>query len=71
MAGNIRAFRRWRFLPHGLVDVAGVDTATRVLDRNMTLPLALAPTGYTRMMHPDGEVGAARAAARHGLPYAL
>jgi L-lactate dehydrogenase (cytochrome) len=71
MAGNMRAFRRWRFLPHELVDVAEVDTGTRVLDRDMALPLALAPTGYTRMMHPDGEVGAARAAARHGLPYAL
>jgi L-lactate dehydrogenase (cytochrome) len=31
----------------------------------------LAPTGYTRMMHPDGEIGAARAAQRHGLPYTL
>src|SRR5580692_3053460 len=33
--------------------------------------VALAPTGYTRMMHPDGEIGAARAAQRHGLPYTL
>jgi L-lactate dehydrogenase (cytochrome) len=70
-AGNIRAFRRWRFLPHQLIDVAQVDTATRVLDREMGLPLALAPTGYTRMMHPDGEQAAARAAARRRLPYAL
>ena len=37
----------------------------------MPLPLALAPTGYTRMMHPAGEIGAARAAQRHGLPYTL
>jgi L-lactate dehydrogenase (cytochrome) len=71
MAGNIRAFRRWRFLPHELVDVAEVDTATRVLDRDIALPLALAPTGYTRMMHPAGEAAAARAAARRGLPYTL
>ena len=71
MAANIRAFRRWRFQPHALVDVSGVDTSTRILDRAMPLPLALAPTGYTRMMHPDGEIGAARAAQRHGLPYTL
>jgi L-lactate dehydrogenase (cytochrome) len=71
MAANIRAFRRWRFQPRALVDVSGVDTSARILDRAVPLPLALAPTGYTRMMHPDGEIGAARAAQRHGLPYTL
>ncbi len=71
MAANIRAFRRWRFQPRALVDVSAVDTSTRILDRAVPLPLALAPTGYTRMMHPDGEIGAARAAQRHGLPYTL
>ncbi len=35
------------------------------------MPLVLAPTGYTRMLHPDGEIGAARSAFRHGLPYTL
>jgi len=71
MAANIRAFRRWRFQPRALVDVSEVDTSARILDRAVPLPLALAPTGYTRMMHPDGEIGAARAAQRHGLPYTL
>ncbi|HYZ55456.1 MAG TPA: alpha-hydroxy acid oxidase [Streptosporangiaceae bacterium] len=71
MAGNIGAFRRWRFLPHELVDVSEVDITTRVLDRTVAAPLALAPTGYTRMMHPAGEAAAARSAARHGLPYTL
>ncbi len=71
LAANIRAFRRWRFQPRALVDVSGVDTSSRILDRAVSLPLALAPTGYTRMMHPDGEIGAARAAQRHGLPYTL
>src|SRR5580700_10390680 len=71
MAANIRAFRRWRFQPRALVDVSGVDTSTSILDRAVPLPLALAPTGYTRMMHPAGEIGAARAAQRHGLPYTL
>src|SRR5580700_10144775 len=71
MAANIRAFRRWRFQPRALVDVSGVDTSTSILDRAVPLPLALAPTGYTRMMHPAGEIAAARAAQRHGLPYTL
>jgi L-lactate dehydrogenase (cytochrome) len=71
MAANVRAFRRWRFQPRALTGITAVDTATRLLDRDLPLPLVLAPTGYTRMMHPAGESGAARAAQRHGLPYTL
>ncbi len=71
MAANVRAFRRWRFQPRALTEIAAVDTAARVLDRDLPLPLVLAPTGYTRMMHPAGEIGAARSAQRHGLPYTL
>ena len=71
MAANVRAFRRWRFQPRALTEITAVDTATRVLDHDLPLPLVLAPTGYTRMMHPAGEIGAARAAQRHGLPYTL
>ena len=71
MAANVRAFRRWRFQPRALAEITAVDTATRVLDRDLPLPLVLAPTGYTRIMHPAGEIGAARSAQRHGLPYTL
>jgi L-lactate dehydrogenase (cytochrome) len=68
---NTRSFRRWRFQPRTLVNVSEADTSARFLDLDVPLPLALAPTGYTRMMHPAGEIGAARAAQRHGLPYTL
>jgi L-lactate dehydrogenase (cytochrome) len=68
---NTRAFRRWRFQPRTLVNVSQADTSARFLDSDVPLPLALAPTGYTRMIHPAGEIGAARAAQRHGLPYTL
>jgi L-lactate dehydrogenase (cytochrome) len=68
---NTRAFRRWRFQPRALVNVSEADTSTAFLGSVVPLPLALAPTGYTRMMHPDGEIAAARAAQRHGLPYTL
>jgi L-lactate dehydrogenase (cytochrome) len=68
---NTRAFRRWRFQPRTLVNVSEADTSTAFLGSVVPLPLALAPTGYTRMMHPDGEIAAARAAQRHGLPYTL
>jgi len=71
LRANTRAFRRWRFQPRALVNVSEADTSAGFLDSVAPLPLALAPTGYTRMMHPAGEIGAARAAQRHGLPYTL
>jgi L-lactate dehydrogenase (cytochrome) len=71
MAANAAAFRRWRFRPRELVDVSRVDTSTQILGRPASLPLALAPTGSTRMMHPDGEPAVARAAGRRSLPYTL
>jgi L-lactate dehydrogenase (cytochrome) len=70
-AGNTAAFRQWRFLPRVLADVAVVDTVVTVLGSPMPVPFALGPTGYTRMMHPDGEIGVARSGIRHGLPYTL
>src|SRR5271169_64744 len=66
---NVRAFRQFRFQPRALVDVSEPETAAAFL--GSVAPLPLAPTGYTRMMHPGGEIAAARAAQRHGLPYTL
>ncbi len=71
LRANTRAFRRWRFQPRALVNVSEADTSAAFLGSVAPLPLALAPTGYTRMIHPAGEIGAARAAQRHGLPYTL
>ncbi|WP_433186479.1 alpha-hydroxy acid oxidase [Actinoallomurus sp. CA-150999] len=71
MAANVDALRRWRFTPRSLADVSSVDTATRLFDRPAALPLVLAPTGYTRMMHPVGEPAVARVTARRGVPYTL
>lgn len=70
-AANVAAFRAWRFLPRVLAGVASADTTAPVLGAPLPVPLLLGPAGYTRMMHPDGEIGAARAAVRHGLPYTL
>jgi L-lactate dehydrogenase (cytochrome) len=71
LRANRQAFTRWRFLPRTLVDVSAPDTTAGVLDRTFALPLVLAPTGYTRVIHSAGEAAVARAAARHGLPYTL
>lgn len=68
---NVDAFRSWNYMPTCLVDVARVDTSTALLGSALPMPMMLAPTGYTRMMHPLGEIAVARAAAARGLPYAL
>jgi len=70
-AANVAAFRAWRFVPRVLAGVASADTSATVLGAQLPVPLLLGPAGYTRMMHPDGEIGAARSAIRHGLPYTL
>ena len=71
VTANVTAFRSWRFLPRVLAGVAAADTAAPVLGMTLPVPLLLGPVGYTRMLHPDGEIGAARSALRHGVPYTL
>jgi L-lactate dehydrogenase (cytochrome) len=70
-AANTAAFRSWRFLPRVLAGVASADTAAPLFGATLPVPMLLGPAGYTRMLHPDGEIGAARSALRHGLPYTL
>jgi L-lactate dehydrogenase (cytochrome) len=65
------AYARVEFQPHMLRDVSAVDTSTSLLGRPSALPLMFAPTGFTRMMHTDGEPAVGRVAARTGIPYAL
>jgi L-lactate dehydrogenase (cytochrome) len=66
-----RAFAEVEFRPRVLRDVSRVDASRVVVGSPSTLPLVLAPTGFTRMMHHQGERAVARAAARAGIPYAL
>ncbi|GDY32519.1 alpha-hydroxy acid oxidase [Gandjariella thermophila] len=70
-ARSRRAFERVEFVPRVLRDVSVVDTSTRMLGKPVPIPLALGPTGFTRMMHHAGEPAVARAAGRFGLPYTL
>ena len=71
LARNAEAFRRLEFRPRVLRDVSQVDTKTTLLGRELELPLVLAPTGFTRIADPQGELAVARAAERAGLPYTL
>ncbi|MGV9295451.1 alpha-hydroxy acid oxidase [Amycolatopsis sp. NPDC003676] len=66
-----RAFENVELHPRVLQDVTEVDPSTSVLGGQSALPLVLAPTGFTRMMHHEGEIAVARAAARAGIPYVL
>ncbi len=71
LAENCRAFRDVMFRPRGAVAVGTCDLKTRVLDHELSFPAMLAPVGYSRMMHPTGEVAAARAAGEAGTGYIL
>ena len=68
---NVAAFRRAELRPRVLRDVSDVDPSVLLLGRRLPLPLVIAPTGFTRIASPGGELDVARAAAARGLPYTL
>ncbi|HEX3355271.1 MAG TPA: alpha-hydroxy acid oxidase [Terriglobales bacterium] len=68
---NVRVFDDVTFRPRQAVAVSSLDLRTRVLGFDVSFPALLAPVGYSRLMHPDGEAGAARAAGDAGTAYIL
>jgi len=68
---NRRAFDTITFRPHQAVAVPACDLRSRVLGTELSMPLLLAPVGYLRVMHPDGEIAAAQAAGRAGVGFIL
>lgn len=64
---NRRAFEAVTFRPRQAIAVPVSDLRTRVLGTELSMPILLAPVGYLRVMHPDGEIAAARAASRAGI----
>src|SRR5262249_61611402 len=71
LAANEAAFAAPTFRPRVLRGIGQVDIGSTLLGRPLDYPLVLAPTGFTRIADPDGELAVARAAARAGLPYTL
>ena len=71
MQRSREAYARIEFRAHVLQDVSEVDSTTSILGRPAAAPIVFAPTGFTRMMHTEGESAVARVAARTGIPYAL
>jgi lactate 2-monooxygenase len=68
---NREAFEAWRILPRMLRDVAQRDLSTSVLGTEFPAPAMLAPIGVLGIVHEEGEVAAARAAAEVGIPAVL
>ena len=71
MARNVDAFSGYQFEPRVLQDVSNLDTSTTLLGRSLSMPVIIAPTGYTRIADSQGELAVARSAMRAGIPYSL
>jgi L-lactate dehydrogenase (cytochrome) len=71
LRANCRAFEEVTFRPRHAVPVGEVSIGTRALGLDLSFPAMLAPVGYSRLMHPGGEVAAARAAGEAGTAYVL
>jgi lactate 2-monooxygenase len=68
MRANLEAFRRRRIVPRMLRDVSERDLSTVLLGSRLAAPLLLAPIGVQKVVHDEGELATARAAATLGLP---
>ncbi|QLL05181.1 alpha-hydroxy acid oxidase [Mycobacterium vicinigordonae] len=66
-----QAFRDIEFHPTILRDVSAVTAGWDVLGQPVVLPFGIAPTGFTRLMHTEGEIAGARAAAAAGIPFSM
>ncbi|HEV7582480.1 MAG TPA: alpha-hydroxy acid oxidase [Mycobacterium sp.] len=66
-----QAFRDIEFHPTILRDVSNVTAGWNVLGQPVVLPFGIAPTGFTRLMHTEGEIAGAAAAAKAGIPFSL
>ena len=68
---NVSAYNNYYFRPRVLRDVTSINTTTNLLGSEVPVPLMIAPTGFDRIAHSQGELAVARAAERAGIPYSL
>lgn len=71
MHRNASRFGDRTIVPRVLRDVSDITTTTSVLGAEISMPLIIAPTGFPRIAHPQGELATARSAARHDIPFSL
>lgn len=65
------AYEKLEFQPKILLNVKDVDISVNMLGKNTSMPIGIAPTGFTRMMQTEGEYAGACAASDAGIPYTL
>src|ERR1700710_1156107 len=68
---STRAFREVLFKPRFAVATPACDLGVTVLGHKLDLPFILAPIGYSRLMHPRGELAGSKAAGKNGTAYIL
>ena len=68
---NETAFQKIKFRQRVAVNMENRSLENTMIGENVTMPVALAPTGLTGMQHADGEILAARAAEKFGVPFTL
>jgi len=68
---NRSSFEALRLVPQTLVDTSSRHLRTEILGRPAAAPLIIGPTGLNGMLHADGDIGLARAAAHLGIPFTL
>ena len=68
---NESDFQKIRLRQRVAVNMEGRSTASTMIGQNVAMPVAIAPTGLTGMQHADGEILAARAAKKFGVPFTL
>jgi L-lactate dehydrogenase (cytochrome) len=71
LRANQEDFRRWRFRTRTLIDVSTRDQSITLFGQKYASPLILAPTGLAGLFSRRGELAAARAAEKFGVPYCL
>ncbi|MDO6457130.1 alpha-hydroxy acid oxidase [Celeribacter halophilus] len=68
---NVSDFDKIRLRQRVAVDMEGRSTASQMIGQDVAMPVALAPVGLTGMQRADGEIKAARAAEKFGVPFTL
>src|SRR6185295_3177323 len=68
---NQADFQQIRLRQRVAVDIDQRSTAAKMAGVDVTMPVAIAPVGLTGMQHADGEIHAARAAQKFGIPFTL
>jgi 4-hydroxymandelate oxidase len=71
LADNRAALDRVRLFPRTLAGVTSPATSTRLFGADLSMPMAIAPVAYQRLLHPEGELAVARAARNAGIPFTV